>query len=396
MDLFCRSHRRTPSLLLGCAALATTLAAIGCASPGPPHAPSLRLPQPVRDLSATRVGNTVELHFTAPSTSTDKLPLHGPTVSGQLCRQLPHQPCIAVPSSRTSVAIANANDTRDQVTWIDTLPSGLTQGTPQLLAYRVEFFSAANRSAGLSAPAFTATGPAPSSVENLHADGSRLGIILQWTPSASPGEIALRRDDLAPAKSKHPEHAPTPTHAPHKASTSGPSPGPVWLQTNDANSANPQQARTLDTAVLPDTPYRYSAQRRTTLQLANHSIELRSDLSTPIDFTLLKVYAPPTPTGLTTAGYFSGTPQTFAVDLVWQPIDEAGLITPLAGYNLYREAVNATAPRTQLNTSPIPQPAFHDTTANPANLYRYSVTAVDAKGNESPSTTALLQPSNQP
>jgi hypothetical protein len=395
MDLFCRSDRRASSLLLRRAALATTLAAIGCASPGPPHAPSLQLPQPVRDLSAIRVGNTVELHFTAPSASTDKLPLHGASVSGQLCRQLPHQPCIAVPSSRTSVAIATASDTHNQVTWIDTLPPSLTQGSPQLLAYRVEFFSAANRSAGLSGPAFTATGSAPSAVENLHADGSRLGIILQWNPSTSTGEVVLRRDDLAPPKPKHPEHNSPPAHAPHN-----PAPGTVWLQTGDANSANSQQARTLDTAALPDTPYRYTAQRRTTLQLASHSIEMRSDLTAPIDFTLLKIYPPPAPTGLTAAGYFSGTPQTFAIDLVWQPIDEAGLITPLAGYNLYREPLNTasepTAPRARLNTSPIPQPAFHDTTANPTTLYRYTVTAVDAKGNESPSATALVQPTNQP
>jgi hypothetical protein len=402
MDLFCRSDRRTSSLLFGCVALAATLAAAGCASPGPPHAPSLHLPQPVRDLSATRIGNTVELHFTAPSTSTDKLPLHGATVSGQFCRQLPHQPCVAVPSSKASVAMANANGTHDIVTWTDTLPSNLTAGQPQLLAYRVEFFSAANRSAGLSAPAFTATGPAPAPVENLHADGSRLGIILQWNPSASPGEVALHRDDLAPAKPKHPKPSTTPTHAEHKTSSTS-STNIVWLQTNDSTS---QQARTLDTSALPDTPYRYSAQRRITVHLANHSIELRSDLSAPIDFTLLQVYPPPAPTGLTAAGYVSGSTQTFAVDLVWQPIDEAGLITPLAGYNLYREPLDArvapgaiaqpTAPRTRLNTSPILQPAFHDTTAHPATLYRYSVTAVDARGNESPATAALLQPSNQP
>jgi hypothetical protein len=402
MDLFCRCDRRASSLLLLCAALAATFAVIGCASPGPPHAPSLRLPQPVRDLSATRVGNTVELHFTAPSTSTDKLPLHGPTVSGQFCRQLPHQPCIAVPSSRTSVAIAIANDTRNQVTWIDTLPPSLTQVSPQLLAYRVEFFSAANRSAGLSAAAFTATGPAPASVENLHANGSRLGIILEWDPSPTSGEVVLRRDDLAPPKPKHTEH---PSPAPHSEHSSpraqhNASPGTVWLQTGDSNSATPPQARTLDTAALSDTPYRYSAQRRTTVQIAGHSIELRSDLSAPINFTLLKVYPPPAPTGLTAAGFFNGTPQTFAIDLVWQPIDEAGLITPLAGYNLYREPLNAagqaTGPRTELNSTPIPEPSFHDTTANSATLYRYSVTAVDTRGNESPSTTVLLQPSNQP
>ncbi|MGD0649088.1 MAG: hypothetical protein ABR971_13965, partial [Acidobacteriaceae bacterium] len=252
--------------------------------------------------------------------------------------------------------------------------------------YRVEFFSPANRSAGPSNQAFTASGPAPAAVENFHAEGSRLGIILQWTPS--PGEVVLRRDDLAPAKPKHPE----PTTSKTKASSPT-----VWLQTNDSNGV---QARTLDAAALPDTPYHYTAQRRTTLQLANHSIELRSDLSTPVDFTLLKIYPPPSPIGLTAAGYFTGTPPVFAVDLVWQPVNEAGLITPLAGYTVSRETLKAATQsatsRIQLNTAPILQPAFHDATANPSAAYRYTVTAIDAQGNQSPATAVVLQPSATP
>jgi hypothetical protein len=63
----------------------------------------------------------------------------------------------------------------------------------------------------------------------------------------------------------------------------------------------------------------------------------------------------------------------------------------LAGYNLYRQEFTATT-RTRLNSSPIPQPAFHDATANPAASYRYSVTAVDTKGNESPALTVSFTP----
>jgi hypothetical protein len=50
----------------------------------------------------------------------------------------------------------------------------------------------------------------------------------------------------------------------------------------------------------------------------------------------------------------------------------------------------------QLNTLPILQPSFHDATANPAESYRYSVTAVDAKGNESPAFTITLTPPSTP
>jgi hypothetical protein len=384
MDLYRRSGQNSASISRYLA-LNAALILTGCASPGPPHAPSLRLPQPVRDLTATRIGNTVELHFTAPSNSTDKLPLRGPTLSGQLCRQLPHQPCLPV-SSRTSVPLTNSNDTHNLVAWTDTLPPALTEGPPQLLTYRVEFFSPANRSAGPSNQAFTASGQAPAPVENFQAEGSRLGIILQWTPS--PGEVVLRREDLTPIKPGLSEPKTPKTKA---------LPSTVWLQTNDSNDS---QAHTLDTAALPDTPYQYIAQRRTTLQLANHPIELRSDLSTPVNFTLLKIYPPPPPIGLTAAGYFSGTPPTFAIDLVWQPVNEAGLITPLAGYMVYREtldtATQSAASRIQLNTSPVLQPAFHDATANPSAAYRYTVTAIDAKGNQSPATAVVLQPSATP
>ena len=66
MDSYRRSSRIIPAII-GYLALSAALILTGCASPGPPHAPSLQLPQPVRDLTATRIGNTVELRFTRPS-----------------------------------------------------------------------------------------------------------------------------------------------------------------------------------------------------------------------------------------------------------------------------------------------------------------------------------------
>ena len=300
MHSFHPRNERTATLLIRGVALGAVLAAIGCASPGPPRAPSLNLPELVRDLTVTRIGNTVELHFTAPSRSTDKLPLRGGKVTGQLCRQLDHQPCLPVPSSKTTVATGGPNGTHNLVTWTDTLPTDLAQGSPRLLTYRVEFFSPAGQSAGASAPAATAAGSPPPPAGNLHAEGSRLGVVLSWDPSAQPGDILLRREDLAP-------------------------------------------------------------------------------------------------TGLTAVGFFTPTPSTFAIDLVWQPVDNTGLLAGLAGYNIYREPLSPTgeptAARTRLNTSPVQLPGFHDTTANPTTSYRYSVTAIDAKGNESSAATVLLEPS---
>jgi hypothetical protein len=396
MDSYHRSPARMTILLLQSAAFAAIMAIFGCASPGPPRAPTLNLPEPVRDLSVIRIGNTVELHFTAPARTTDKLPIRGGTVTGQLCRQLEHQSCEPVPSTKTVIDTVGPNGTRNQATWVDTLPENLTQGAPRLLGYRVEFFSTAGRSAGPSAPAFTIAGPPPAPVDDLRAEGSRLGVVLQWSTSAPAGDVVLEREDLAPA---HPK--------PHKNQgfSNTPSSPIVWLGTHGPNDSAVPLSHTLDTTALPDTPYRYIAQRRITLQLGGHSIELRSALSAPISFTLHEVYPPPAPTGLTAVGFFTSAPTStspapFAVDLIWQPVDDAGILAGLVGYNVYREPVNTTgtptADRTRLTSTPTPTPAFHDATASPATPYRYSVTAIDAKGNESPEVTVLLQPSIAP
>lgn len=395
MDLLHQSPARTAPLLLRSAAFAAILTIFGCASPGPPRAPTLNLPEPVRDLSVARIGNMVELRFTAPTSSTDKLPLRGGTVTGQLCRQLEHQSCQPLASSKATVNTVGPNGMHNLVTWIDSLPPSLVQGPPRLLGYRVEFFTPTGRSAGPSAPAYTAAGSAPAPVEDLHAEGSRLGVVLTWSASAQPGDVLLRREDLAPT---HPKPHKTPGNASAAASPL------VWLATHDPNDSTPTQNRTLDTTALPDTPYIYAAQRRVTLPVGGHSIELRSALSAPLNFALHEIYPPLAPTGLTAAGFFASAPAgaspTFAVDLIWQPIDETGLLAGLAGYNIYREPLNAsgspTATRTRLNTSPIRTPAFHDTTADPATRYRYSATAIDAKDNESPAVTVLLEPSAAP
>ena len=395
MDSSHRSTARTTTMLLQSAAFAAVLALFGCASPGPPRAPTLSLPEPVRDLAVTRIGNTVELRFTAPTRTTDKLPIRGAIVTGQLCRELEHQSCQPVPSSKAAVNTVGPNGTRSFVTWIDILPTHLTQGSPRLLAYRVEFFSPTGRSTGTSAPAFTVAGPPPAPVEDLHAEGSRLGVVLDWKPSAQPGDVVLERESKAPSGPK-----------PHKnkdGSSAAASPL-VWLGTHSSNDSSVPLNRTLDTTALPDVPYSYTAQRRIMLQLGGHAIELRSSLSSPIPFILHEIYPPLEPTGLTAVGFFASeaasSSPTYAVDLIWQPVDDTGLLAGLAGYNIYREPVDAASTplmaRTRLNAVPIRTPAFHDTTAKPSTRYRYSASAIDSKGNESPTATVLLEPSAAP
>ena len=62
----------------------------------------------------------------------------------------------------------------------------------------------------------------------------------------------------------------------------------------------------------------------------------------------------------------------------------------LAGYNVYRDGGDGN--KTRLNTAPVALPAFHDDTVTVGQRYRYSVTAVDAKGNESVPVVTTIDP----
>ena len=169
----------------------------------------------------------------------------------------------------------------------------------------------------------------------------------------------------------------------------------VWLTTapqadplaGDSAVADPvQPARdgiTLDTTALDDEPYRYTAERRLSVLLGGRTLELRSEVSAPVEVTLRDIYPPAAPTDLSAASFDHPKP---AIDLIWQPVDDPRL----AGYNVYRD--NGDGNKTRLNPAPVPLPAFHDDTVTVGQRYRYSVTAVDAKGNESAAAVTTIDP----
>jgi hypothetical protein len=322
----------------------------------------------------------VELRFTVPSVSTDKLPLRGGNVRGVLCREFEHQGCVAVAGLAPSILSPLGEHT--VVTWQDALPLALSNGPPRLLSYRVEFFSDAGHSAGPSDAAYTVAGSAPPPVAGLRAEGSRLGVVLRWTPApATEGEVLLEREELGVKPATSTSTASEPGKKKEPAIT--------WLK------ANSGEGRTLDATARPDTAYRYRAARQRVAQIGGRSLAYRSADSDPVEFTLQEIYPPPAPSGLSAAGFTSAT-DTFAVDVIWQPSDDTGLLAGLAGYNVYRETLDdaghAADHAQRLNTSPVPLPSFHDTGAQSGHRYRYIVTAVDKRGNESEGTTFVLEP----
>ena len=108
---------------------------------------------------------------------------------------------------------------------------------------------------------------------------------------------------------------------------------------------------------------------------ACREIEVEGENSATFKIFTRDVFPPAIPTGL--QAVFSGPGQKSFIDLVWAPDTDADL----AGYNAYRREENSTA--VKLNSDLLKAPAFRDTNVVSGKTYWYSVSAVDARGNES-------------
>jgi hypothetical protein len=360
----------------GCAILLVLM--LGCASPGPPRAPSLHLPGRVTGFSAERRGDAVVVRFKTPQQTTDKEPLRG-AVTASLCRAVADGPCHSTSSFPGKVTVAG------QVEWVDVLPSELTSGALRRLSYRVELFNAQDRSAGPSEPVFAVGGEAPRRVDGLYAEGSHGGIVLRWTPEAQvSGDVLVEREALNPApKKKEPKSASAQKDRSALPASMKQSKDEslVWLHAADSASGG-DRGGMIDTTASADEPYRYTAVRSRSVTIDGRKLEMRSGPSVAVEITLRDVFPPAVPQGVVAAGFPVEGSDRIAVDLVWQPNTESDL----AGYNVYRQAADGTA--VKLTAKPVALPAFHDATAAHGVSYRYTVTAVDAKGNESAASAA--------
>jgi len=351
------------------AALAIGLAFTGCGTPGAPMPPSLKLPAPVTDLSASRAGNQISLVWTMPKKNTDKLLLKG-NVPVRVCRKEEDGVCTLVASD---LQLAPGSDG----VFSETLPPALASGEPRKLAYFVELPNRNGRSAGLSNAAEVLAGEAPDAVANLAAEVRKDGIVLRWTPGLSDGapqeSIRLHRKLLTPATESKPA-----------AQQGLLAPPPEPLEQSLLVAAN-ATGRALDKAIRFGESYEYRAQRVLSVHLSQKpgnpeiddlTLELAGPLSEPVRVEAKDVFPPDAPTGL--AAVATGAGSEAAIDLSWQPDIESDL----AGYAVYRREGSESWQRIS-PAQPLAGPAFHDARVQPGHSYRYGVTAIDQGGHES-------------
>jgi len=326
----------------------------GCGTPGAPQPPSLNLPEPVTDLSATRTGNQVALSWTVPRRTTDKLILKDP-VTVRVCRQEAAGPYIAAGSQ----LFASAAD----ATWTETLPAPLNQGSPRILTYFVELRNRKGRSAGLSNAAVVLAGAPPAPVAGLRVELSKQGAVLHWTPDDETAAVRLQRKLLTPSPTKP------------KQGVAAPPPESVEqsLLIEDV-----QQGQALDKTIRFGETYEYRAQRVSRVSVDGTIQELAGELSPPVQIAAVDVFPPAVPVGLVAIVTPAENGAETAIDLSWEPDAEPDL----AGYSVYRREEDGPWERIS-PVKPVVGPAFHDTRVQPGHTYRYAVSAIDQGGHES-------------
>lgn len=348
----------------------------GCASPGAPRPPSLYLPAVPAAVDVVRQGPAVRVRFSLPTRTTDGLPLRAEPLQARFCvERAPGTRCAEVPvPSGAGMLPADARGKSPEVQWSVPLPAALTAGAPRSAAMRVKILNADGKGAGYSAPGWFAAGQAPPPVLDLTAAGTRNGVVLRWAPVVDGGEVLVQREPIGAA--------------PKAGSRDGKTEEAAVLQ---ADPGNRSAAATLDPAAAPGVRFRYTAERRRRVQVGGRSLELRSAESAPVEFTWRDIYPPAAPEGLRAIGFVAPgaeaarTP-TYAVDLIWEPVDDARV----TGYVVERTPLRAAASGRPevLTPHPVTAPAFHDATAMQGQAYRYAVTAVDGAGNRSAAAMA--------
>ncbi len=339
----------------------------GCGSPGAPAPPSLNLPIPVSNLSAVRIGGSVQLAWTMPTRTTDRVALKHP-IAAEVCRAVNHQPCTNIARLMLGPDAAGA--------YQDQLPPDLTRGPDRLLRYEVSVRNHAGKSAGPSNLAYSAAGPSPAAITGLSVQVQKQGVVLSWQPSANPEPgntvvFRIERRLLSTPAAEETRRSPLAPPLPLVDQT---------LEVHGKEGIGPDidpgidPGHALDNSALFNQQYRYVLKRVVTLSLAGQSVEIQGPPSEAITVSTKDTFAPAIPRGLAAVADTADG----AIDLSWPPDQESDL----AAYHIYRRDTQENLPPQRIASVGL-ETSFRDTGTQRGHTYAYSVSAIDQGGNES-------------
>jgi hypothetical protein len=387
-----------------CAGAVALALMAGCASPGPPLPPSLKLPAVVTDLAANRTGDAVTLRWTTPADTTDKLPIKGPIVA-EICREMlaatlaPASGAKAAMTVPCAPVVGHASVVPGESELVDALPAALTSGPAQLLAYRVQLRNTAGHTAGPSAAVYAASGAAPEAIEGLQAKATKAGVVLEWRAEASvpedAGVGAVELDRVwvdAPAERRQLTSSAASGNGAPKSDLGLGAPAKEPAESHLRVTAAEDAGGTIDRGAEMGRSYRYMAQRVRTLNVGGKMLEVHSMASASVTVAVRDIFPPETPAGLVAVPGFAGADDAArrpVIDLSWEPDSEPDL----AGYRVYRRELDGTTPEVWRVLGPelVTVPAYRDLSVGSGQRYAYRVTAVSGAGNESGPSAEVVE-----
>jgi hypothetical protein len=353
------------SILVAC--LLVGIGLTGCGTPGAPQLPSLQLARPVDDLTASRKGNKVQLDWTLPRKNTDRTLVKNIPQS-MVCR---HDGTALMSGCTTVATVQNPKleqkNKSEQpaavhMKFVDTLPAQLGEQNPAgFVRYAVEILNSRERGAGLSNQVLIPVAPTIVPPEQLALKVEADGVLLSWVGanvSAPPTGLTYRYRVMR-----------------------SPSGANAYIALADINPET--DGFYLDKTFGWETKYDYRITSVTLVHSQNINMAVEGDDSKPAEVFTRDIYPPGQPTGL--QAVFSSVGQKPFVDLSWAPNMESDL----AGYNIFRRIAGDEP--VKLNKQLVPVPSFRDDSVVPGRTYLYSVSAVDARNNESPRSTETTE-----
>ena len=410
-----------PARLLALVALASTLAP-ACGHKGPPRPPRRMTPPSLADFRLAQRGDALEVSFTTPAASVDGVPFRKLDVEifwgegqvdlekagqrrafearpgAQVVEQLP------LPAPGTLVraaARAGSGRSEGQRSLIRALEAQAPLVPPRELGVGLQ-------EKGVTL-AWKGAMPEPVEPPNLPIDPAARrdplgagprgkgkdhppGVPGQGEPKASgePG-AEVTTADATPAEEAPVEEGPASEEAPPSDEVApAPSGEPVAAPEGEPAPALPHGFRVyrrVDTGVY-GVPLNHEPQARRVFTDAHAPLGstvcyvvravgsvdplIESAPSNEACVEVRDIVPPAPPSGLAVV------PRDGALEVVWSPSPDAGLAT----YRVYRAAAGAEAEK--VAEIPAGTTTWVDTTGEGGTLYRYTVTAVDAAGNEGP------------
>lgn len=328
----------------------------GCASQGPVRPPSLHLPAAVRGLTATRVGNAVDLTWTNPVRTTDGVSLTGKHSAGvmqaEVCRAEAFTSANCTPITHLAATAGAVGG------YHDVLPPPLAEGSARTLVYRVRLVNSVGNGAGWTEVKAVA-GAAPAVVSGLRAEPVAQGILVRWQPGADGVMLRVSRGKGTA-----------------KSTLLSASDGAMGKQSHESSGG------TLDTGGHVGEEQRYTVFRRRTVSLGGESFLMDSDSASVTVAASAKLPLPLPPTSVEALANTLSTPE---VDLVWQPPDDAGV----TGYRVYREESGNT---TLLTQELLRGFTYADKSVANGHSYQYWVASVNGTGEQRSTSVRVTLP----